>query len=150
MEEKVARLEKEAADTRREAANYRTKAKEGAAAAAELEKIRESQKTEAEKIQERAAAAEKRASDAETELMVERIARRHKITDDDMDLLGTGTEDQIEARAKKVAAKNAAAAGVSATAPPSEKPIEKLRPGATSSEKDLAPQDAYPAHWKTK
>ncbi len=132
-----------------EAKGLRARVKELEAYEAKVREFEESQKSEADKIQERAAAAEKRASDAETLLAVERIARRHQISDDDMDLLGTGTEEQIEARAKKIAAKNAAAAGVSATAPPSEKPIEKLRPGATSSEKDLAPQDAYPSTWRT-
>ncbi len=148
-EERVARLEKDLADTRREAAKYRTTARDNATAAKELETIRESQKTEAQKIQDRADAAEKRANDAETELIRERIARRHHLDEDDLDLLGTGTEEQIEARAKKIAAKNAAAAGVTATAPPSGKPVESLRPGATSSDKDISPPDAYPSSWRT-
>lgn len=149
VEQKIERLEKEAAETRREAARYRTSAKENASAASELEKIRDAQKSEAEKIQERAAKAEQRAQAAEAELIRERIARRHKIDDDDLELLGTGTEEQIEARAKRIAALNAAAAAVKATVPPSEKPVEKLRPGATAADEDINSPDAYPSSWRT-
>lgn len=148
VDAKIARLEKEAADTRREAAKYRTTAKENAAAASELEKIRDSQKTEAQKIQDRADAAEKRATAAETELIIERIARRHKIDDDDLDLLGSGTEEQIEARAKRIAAKNAAVLdGAVTKAPPSDKPVQKLRPGATGHDVPIENQQLYPAEW---
>jgi hypothetical protein len=132
-----------------EAKGLRTRVKELEAFEAKVREFEESQKSEADKIQDRAAKAEQRAQAVEAELIRERIARRHHLDEDDMDLLGAGTEEQIEARAKKIAAKNAAAAGAQATAPPSEKPIEKLRPGATSSEKDLAPQDAYPSSWRT-
>ena len=66
-----------------------------------------------------------------------------------MDLLGTCTEEQLEASSKKIAAKNAASAGVAATVPPSEKPVEKLRPGATSTDKDITAPDAYPSSWRT-
>ncbi len=149
LEQKVARLENEAAETRREAAKYRTKAKEGASAAAELERIRDSQKTETEKVQERASKAEQRAQAAEAELIRERIARRHKIDDEDLDLLGTGTEEQLEARAKRLSALNAAAVAAKATVPPSEKPVEKLRPGATSTDDDITSPDAYPSSWRT-
>jgi hypothetical protein len=148
-EQKIARLEKEAADTRKEAAKYRTTARENAAAKAELEQIRESQKSEAQKIQERAEKAERDAQDARTELLVERIARRHHLDDDDMDLLGTGTEEQLEARAQKIAAKNKAAADREVTVPPSDKPVEQLRPGATPSDVDLRGKDAYPSSWPT-
>jgi hypothetical protein len=130
-----------------EAKGLRTRVKELEAYEAKVREFEESQKSEADKVQERAAAAEKRASDAEAELTRERIARRHHLDEDDMDLLGSGTEEQIEARAKKIATKNAAVAAASGTAPPSGKPVERLRPGATTSDKDLAPQDAYPAHW---
>jgi hypothetical protein len=133
-----------------EAKGLRSRVKELEAYEAKVREIEESQKSEADKVQERAAAAEKRASDAEAELARERIARRHHLDEDDMDLLGSGTEEQIEARAKKIAAKNAAVAAAAGTAPPSGKPVEKLRPGATTADKDLAPQDAYPAHWITK
>lgn len=131
-----------------EAKGLRTRVKELEALEAKVREYEDSQKSEAEKIQSRAEKAEQRAQAVEAELIRERIARRHHLDEDDMDLLGAGTEEQIEARAKKIAAKNAAAAGVTATAPPTEKPTERLRPGATSTEANLEPPDAYPAHWK--
>lgn len=133
-----------------EAKGLRSRVKELEAYEAKVREIEEAKKSEDQKIQERADAAEKRAQAVEAELLRERIARRHKIDEDDMDLLGSGTEEQIEARAKRIAAKNAAAAAVQATAPPSEKPVEKLRPGATGADKDITSQTAYPSHWSTK
>ena len=132
-----------------EARNLRTRVKELEAYEAKVRDIEEAQKSEAQKIQERADAAEQRAKAAETELVRERIARRHKIDDDDLDLLGTGTEEQIEARAERLAALKAAAVAAQVTAPPSEKPTESLRPGATPAGKDISPPDAYPSSWRT-
>lgn len=116
---------------------------------ARLKELEDRDKSEEEKRTERLAKAERERDDIRSELIRERIARRHKIDDDDLDLLGSGTEEEIEARAKKIAAKNAAAAGVAATVPPSEKPVEKLRPGATSTDKDITAPDAYPSSWRT-
>ena len=132
-----------------EARNLRTRVKELEALEVKVREFEESQKTESQKVQERAEQAEQRAQAVEAELLRERIARRHKIDEDDMDLLGSGTEEQIEARAKRIAAKNAAAAAVAATAPPSDKPVQQLRPGATGADKDIAPPDAYPSSWRT-
>lgn len=132
-----------------EAKGLRARVKELEALEAKVREFEDSQKSEAEKVLARAEKAEQRAQAVENDLVRERIARRHKIDEDDMDLLGAGTEEQIEARAKKIAAKNAAAAGAAATVPPSDKPVEKLRPGATSSDKDITPPDAYPSSWRT-
>lgn len=132
-----------------EAKGLRSRVKELEAFEAKVREIEESQKTESQKIQERAEKAEREAQAARDELSRERIARRYKIDDDDLDLLGTGTEEQIEARAKRIAAKNAAIAEREATAPPSEKPVQKLRPGATSTDRDISAPDAYPSSWRT-
>ena len=132
-----------------EAKGLRSRVKELEAYEAKVREIEEAKKSESDKIQERAAKAEKDAQDARHELLVERIARRHHLDDDDMDLLGTGTEEQLEARAKKIAAKNAAAAGREVTGPPSDKPVSQLRPGATGTDKSIAPPDAYPSSWRT-
>jgi seryl-tRNA(Sec) selenium transferase len=132
-----------------EAKGLRARVKELEALEAKVRDYEESQKSEAEKVQERAAKAEQRALAAETELIRERIARRHQISDDDLELLGTGTEDQIEARAKRIAALQAAAVAAKATVPPSDKPVEKLRPGATSTDDDITSPDAYPSSWRT-
>lgn len=132
-----------------EAKGLRSRVKELEAYEAKVREIEESQKSEAQKIQERADKAEQRAKDVEAELIRERIARRHKIDDDDLELLGTGTEEQLDARAKKIAAMRTAATGATVTAPPSDKPVQQLRPGATGAETDIAPPDAYPSSWRT-
>src|SRR5690349_13743920 len=132
-----------------EAKGLRARVKELEALESKVHEFEESQKSEAQKIQDRAAKAEQRALAAETELIRERIARRYQVSDDDLELLGSGTEDQIEARAKRIAALNAAAAAVKATVPPSEKPVEKLRPGSTAADEDINSPDAYPSSWRT-
>lgn len=132
-----------------EAKGLRSRVKELEAYESKVREIEEAKKSDEQRIQERAEQAERDAQAARNELLVERIARRHRLDDDDMDLLGTGTEEQLEARAKKIAAKNQAAAGASAIAPPSDKPVQQLRPGATGAEKDIAPPDAYPSSWRT-
>lgn len=131
-----------------EARGLRNRVKELEAFEAKVREIEEAQKSEAQKIQERAEKAERDAQAARDELARERIARRYKIDDDDLDLLGTGTEEMIEARAKRIAALKAAA-DKPVVVPPSGKPVEKLRPGATSTEQDISSPDAYPAHWRT-
>jgi phage protein D len=132
-----------------EAKGLRARVKDLEAYEAKVREIEESQKSESQKVQERADRAEQRAKAVEAELIRERIARRHKIDDDDLDLLGTGTEVELETRAKKIAALKAAALEREATVPPSDKPVEKLRPGATPSDVDLRGKDAYPSSWRT-
>ena len=132
-----------------EAKGLRARVKELEALESKVHEFEESQKSEAQKVQDRAAKAEQRALAAETELIRERIARRYQVSDDDLELLGSGTEEQIEARAKRIAALNAAAAAVKAIVPPSEKPVEKLRPGATAADEDINSPDAYPSSWRT-
>lgn len=132
-----------------EARSLRTRIKELEAFESKIKELEDSQKSEAQKVQERAQKAEQDAAEARSELARERIARRYKIDDEDLELLGTGTEEQLEARAKRIAALNAAAAKIAAVAPPSEKPVEKLRPGVTGADASLAPPDAYPSSWRT-
>jgi uncharacterized protein (DUF3084 family) len=133
-----------------EAKGLRSRVKELEAYEARVREIEDSQKSENEKLTERAAKAQKDADDVRAELVRERVARRFKIDDEDFDLLGTGTEEQITARAERLAAKNAAAQSADSTVPRTDKPVEKLRPGATPSGVDITEPDAYPAHWRPK
>lgn len=132
-----------------EAKGLRARVKELEQYEAKAKADEDAKKPEIERLNERAAKAEQRAAEVEAELARERIARRHGISDEDMDLLGSGTEEQIEARAQRLAAKNAAAAGVQVTAPPSDRSVVKLRPGATPAETPPAETDAYPSSWRT-
>jgi len=130
-----------------EAKGLRSRVKELETYEAKVRELEESQKSEQQKVIERAEKAEQDANAARSELIRERIARRHGIADEDMDLLGSGTEEEIEGRAKRLAALSAAAAGTDETpAPPTSRTAEKLRPGASPKTPTEAPK-SYPAGW---
>jgi hypothetical protein len=67
------------------------------------------------------------------------VALQHGIGTEDLDLLGGGTQEEIAARAARIAelrtaATSAAQAPPAAPAPtPGQRPVEQLRPGATPS-----------------
>lgn len=135
-----------------EAKGLRARVKELESYEAQVKATEDAKKSEIDKAAERAAKAEQRAAEVEAELIRERIARRYSISDDDLDLLGSGSEEQITARAERLKAKNDAAAAATAKAdpPPSDRPTEKLRPGATPREAPAAEdKDAYPSSWRT-
>lgn len=73
--------------------------KEARAAKTELDRIRESQKSEAEKVSERAEQAEKRAQQAERDLMRYRVAADKKVPPEWVDRLRGDTEEEIAADA---------------------------------------------------
>lgn len=108
------------AKANREAAQYRTKVREYETA----------QMSEAEKAAARLADAEKTAAEAASEAIRYRMAMRHGLSEEDLDLLGTGTEEQIEARAKRLADRSGA------RPPSTRKPSERLRPGAAEPERE--------------
>lgn len=114
----------------------------------------EASKSEAQRKDEAAQAATTERDEARAEATRYRIALRHGITEEDFDLLGSGTEEQIEARATKVAAKNEAAkqaaleAAVQPPATPSpRRPAEQLRPGASPSPEPVQDDSYYPSGW---
>jgi hypothetical protein len=114
----------------------------------------EASKTEAQRTQEALAATQRERDDAAAEALRLRIAVRHGITEDDFDLLGSGTPEQVEARAQKIAAKNAAAAQaltpptvVVPPVPTARRPAEQLPGGATPSPDPVQADDSYPADW---
>lgn len=69
---------------------------------------------------------------ARLELLTLRMAVKYQLDEDDLDLLGTGTEEEIEKRAKRLAER---AAG---SKPPSRKPSERLRGGKDPDENEAA------------
>lgn len=93
------------AKLRSEAAEYRTKAKANADAADELARIKESQKTEAEKAAERLAELEAENLTTKAELIRLRVASKHGISAEDAELFLTGTdEDSLIKQAERLAA----------------------------------------------
>lgn len=70
----------------------------------------------------------------ESEALRYRVAAEHGISKDYLDLLGSGSEEELSARAERVAQLQAAALAQQQSPPapmPGQRPVEQLRPGAT-------------------
>lgn len=108
---------------------------------ARLQEFEDRDKTELQKAIERAEAAEKGASgmrSANARLMA---AATHNIPPDLIDFLGSGTDEEINARAEALAERLKAA---TPPAPPaSQRPVESLTPGAAPSSAATADPDAW-------
>jgi hypothetical protein len=140
----VEELEAELAKTRREAANYRTKLREVEPLAKKAQEADEAAKSETQKANERAQAAEQREKATLEGYARLELAVQYSIPPDDIDLIGSGTREEMDARAKRLSALNAAAS--KAAPPPTDRPVEGLRPGATPEPPKPA-DDSYPAAW---
>jgi hypothetical protein len=139
--------EAELAKVRREAAANRVRVRELEPIAKKAQEAEEAKKDDIQRANERAQAAEKAYEDERTLNTQLNLAVRYHIDPEDIDLIGAGTPEDMEDRAKRIAAKNAAAS--KANPPPTDQPIEGLRPGA-SPEPAAPPDDSYPESWKPK
>lgn len=140
----IEKLQADLAKTRNEAAGYRVKLKELEPLAKKAQEAEEAKKDDVQKAEERAQAAEQREQATLEGYTRLELAVQYSIPPDDIDLIGSGTREEMDARAKRVAALNAAAA--KATPPPTDRPVEGLRPGA-SPEPAQPPDDSYPSAW---
>lgn len=129
----------------REAASYRTQVQELKPRADQFAALEEASKSDAQRLQESVAQAQRDAESARAEAIRYKAAATHGIPVEHFDLLGTGTEEQVTANAQKVAALLAAqVAAVTPPAPvtPGRLSVEQMRPGATpagtESEEDVA------------
>lgn len=92
-------------DWKAKAREWERRAKENKTAADELTAIKESQKSEADKVAERLAEAERKAAEAEARVLRREVALEHKLSTEDAALLDTITdEDAMRALAKRLAA----------------------------------------------
>lgn len=112
------------------ARKHETAAKTNSEAAKRLAEIEDSQKTEQQRLNERAQAAERELTALQSANARLRAATVYGLPAELVDLLGDGTEEQISERAELLAAKLAAAAPSSNPAPPQTRPVESLKPGA--------------------
>lgn len=104
---------------------------------ADWDALEQASKTEFERVQEDLQRTRRDAEAARAEAIRYKVAATHGIPADDFDLLGSGTEEEIAARAQRLAAYRAAAEQaqqpVTPTAP-QRRPVEQLRPGATPAD----------------
>lgn len=95
-----------------EAKSLRGRLRELEPIAQEAERLREAQKTEAQKLADRAEAAERRAQDNESALNRYRVALKHGLAESDIeDLNWSGSDEDIEARVKRFVERQSPAAG---------------------------------------
>ena len=126
-------------------------AKANKKAADELAQIKASQMSEAEKAAAERKALEVRAQELETQNVRYKAAALHGISEENFDLLGTGTEEEVLARAERLGemedavlelAQLKAAQAAASTAANTPGPVPALRPGTSSTE-----DTEYPAGW---
>lgn len=100
--------------------------------------LEDAQKTEVERASEAKQTAEQQAAEARSEATRLRMAIKYGLEEDDLDLLGSGSEEDIEARAKRLSERigNKGAEdgneenGGTTTEKPTKRPSESLKPGA--------------------
>lgn len=134
----------------------RREAKTNAEAARRLAEFEESQKTEQQKIADRAAAAERERDEARADGLRYKAAAKHAIGEDYFDLLGSGDEETISSRAERVGGllkENAEmkaeleALRAGKPAPANGRPTEALKPGASPEPISGAQDHSYPSSW---
>lgn len=99
----------------------------------EYTRLEEASKSDAQRLQEESAAARLDAEKAQGEALRLRVAIEHGLGKEDIDLLGSGTQEEVAARAQRIADLRAAAVAAppAPTPVPGQRPVEQLRPGAT-------------------
>lgn len=85
------------------ARKHEARAKENAEKAKRLDELDEANKSEIQKAQDRVTAEKKRADEAAAQLALLKAAVKHKLTEDDLELLADVPADQIEDRAARLA-----------------------------------------------
>lgn len=130
---------------RRESAGYRTKLREAEPIVKAHQEQVEANKTELQKAQEALQAREREFADLQVGYTRLELAAVHNIPPDDIDLIGSGSREDMEARAARLGALHAANS-TKTPAPPSDRPVEGLRPGAFP-EPPRPEDDSYPTAW---
>lgn len=137
--------EAEIAKLRKENANWRTKYREAEPILKQHQELEEASQTELQKAQKALAARDKDFADLQVGYTRLELAAIHNVPPDDIDLIGSGSREEMEARAARVGALNAA--NGKAAPPPTDRPVEGLRPGA-NPEPPKPEDNSYPAAWR--
>jgi len=99
----LAQAQAEAEKWKALARKHETNAKANAAKAKQLDAIDDANKTETQKLTEAREAAERTAAEAQAELARHQAALKHGLSTEDLELLGTGTPEEIADRAERLA-----------------------------------------------
>ncbi|MGS2805339.1 hypothetical protein [Nocardia sp. MW-W600-9] len=132
------------AELREENKSWRKKYGEAEPIIKAHEAAEEAAKTDLERATERAAEVEK----ANKELIREVVAKTYGVPDEDLDFLGTGSREEMEAKGARYQARFATTTAATPP-PPSDRPVESLRPGASPTP-PAAPDTSYPESWRPK
>lgn len=124
------------------ARKHETTARTNSDAAKRLSEIEDAQKSEQQKLTDRASAAEQRLASMQAQNARLMAAAVHGIPAELVELLGDGTDEQINERAELLAAKLAVAAPApAAPALQPSRPVESLKPGAAPAAPATSPDD---------
>lgn len=130
---------------RKENAKYRTERNDFRADAEKYREIQDAEKTELQRTQEALEAERANSKQYQVQLARTQALAKYGISEDNADLLGDDPE-KFDANAQRLGELQAQAAR--RTAPPSDYPVEDLKPGA--SDRQSAPDFAYPSNWAVK
>ncbi|MDK8497569.1 hypothetical protein QP916_02670 [Corynebacterium accolens] len=127
---------------RKESARYRTERNELRADAEKYREIQEAEKTELQRAQEALEAERTKAHQFQVELARSKALSKYGISEENADLLGADP-DKFDDNAKRLGELQAQAA--KRAAPPTDYPVEDMKPGASS--KEDTPDYSFPAGW---
>ena len=109
----------------------------------QFSQLEEASKSELQRLSEAAESAGRDAEMARSEAIRYKAAATHGISADNFDLLGSGTEEEVTARALRIAALTAAKVPTPPPAAPAARPVASLRPGATPGEAETEDDVIY-------
>ncbi|MFC9761655.1 hypothetical protein [Rhodococcus jostii] len=133
---------------RKDAAKYRTRWQEAKPIVEAHEAAEEANKTELQRAQDQLQAIADERDALERQVIVSDLARTHNLTEEDINFLGSGTREELEARAQYLGALRATVAPDVPKAPPTDRPVESLRPGASPQPQPVE-DNSYPAAWRS-
>ena len=132
---------------RKDAAKYRTKYAEAKPIVEAHEAAEEAAKTQAQRDAEERERIAKERDEFELKYNVSELARTHNLTSEDLNFLGSGTREELEARAEYLGQLRANITPAETKAPPTDRPVESLRPGASPQPQQVE-DNSYPAAWR--
>lgn len=131
-----------------DAAKYRTELRAAQPIVDAHNKAEEANKTEVQKATERAEQLAQELAARDHALNRLQVAHKYGIPEEDFDFLGSGTPEEMEDRAARLAQLRESAKGpIETPAPPTNRPVESLRPGA-SPQPPAVEDTSYPASWR--